>query len=147
MELVLAVEDPTADDIRALVGRHLAHAVAVTPPGYVHALVVDDLLGPDVTLYGARREGELVGIGALRHLSDAHAEIKSMHTEEAERGRGIGQAVLVHLLSVAATRGYERVSLETGTMAAFAPARTLYQRAGFAVCTPFGDHTHNPQSV
>lgn len=122
MELAFELVDPTNHEVRALLDRHLEYAHEVTPSGHVHALPVEGLLSPDVTLYGARRSGELVGVGALRQLNESHAEIKSMHTREDVRGEGIGRAMLLNLLSVAAAQGYERVSLETGTMDAFAPA-------------------------
>jgi putative acetyltransferase len=147
MALVFAVEDPRSEDVRVLLGRHLEFAYETTPPGHVHALSVDGLLGPDITLYGARRNGEVLGLGALRRLTDSHAEIKSMHTKAAVRGQGVGLAMLLHLLSVAAAGNYARVSLETGTMEAFAPARSLYESAGFVGCAPFGDYTDNPHSV
>jgi putative acetyltransferase len=69
-----------------------------------------------------------------------HAEIKSMHTAQAARGRGLGRAMLRHLLGVARERGVRRVSLETGTVPPFAPARALYASAGFRPCGPFGDY-------
>lgn len=147
MELAFELVDPTNHEVRALLDRHLEYAHEVTPSGHVHALPVEGLLSPDVTLYGARRSGELVGVGALRQLNESHAEIKSMHTREDVRGEGIGRAMLLNLLSVAAAQGYERVSLETGTMDAFAPARSLYEGAGFVRCAPFGNYTDNPNSV
>jgi len=82
----------------------------------------------------------VLGIGAIRHLGPDQAEIKSMHTAEAARGRGIGRSMLAHLLEVARTRGFRRVSLETRTTAAFAPARALYQSAGFTSCGPFAGY-------
>lgn len=84
--------------------------------------------------------GSLLGIGAIKRLGPHHAEIKSMHTAEAERGRGIGRAMLTHLLDVARGRGFRRVSLETGATAAFAPALALYQSAGFVPCGPFAGY-------
>ncbi len=63
-----------------------------------------------------------------------------MHTAQAARGRGIGRAMLGHLLGLARGHGYRRVSLETGTMIEFAPARTLYHSAGFVACGPFADY-------
>jgi putative acetyltransferase len=63
-----------------------------------------------------------------------------MHTAEVARGRGIGRAILTHLLEQARARGVRRVSLETGTTAAFAPARMMYARAGFVPCGPFADY-------
>ena len=91
-------------------------------------------------MFSFRAHGILLGIGAIRCLSPDHAEIKSMHTAEAARGRGIGRAMLTHLLEVARTRGFRRVSLETGTTAAFAAARALYHSAGFISCGPFASY-------
>ena len=88
--------------------------------------------------------GSLLGIGAIKRLGPHHAEIKSMHTAEVARGRGIGRAMLTYLLGVARTGGFRRVSLETGTTAAFAPARALYESAGFVPCGPFGSYKDTP---
>ena len=141
----ITVDDPRATDVRELLGRHLAFARAVTPPQDVHALDIDGLLDPAVTFYSLRLGGELLGVGALKQLDPHHAELKSMHTAEALRGRGIGRAMLDHLLAVARERGCRRVSLETGSMDAFAPARSLYATAGFRPSGPFGDYrpSHN----
>ena len=147
MEVVIAVDDPRVDDVRALLEAHLAFSRAVTPPGHVHALGIDGLLDPAVTFFSAHRGGVLVGIGALKRLDASHAEVKSMHTSEAARGQGVGRAMVDHLLAVAAERNYQRVSLETGTMDAFAPARSLYTKVGFAPCEPFGEYTANPYSI
>ena len=146
-DLVIADDDPGAADVRALLAGHLAFARDQSPPEHVHALDVDGLLEPDVRFFGARRRGQLLGVGVLRHLDDEHAEIKSMHTVEAARGRGVGRAMVAHLVAVAHERGYRRVSLETGTMEAFAPARALYASSGFRPCQPFAAYTINPYSV
>jgi putative acetyltransferase len=110
-------------------------------------LAVDALLDPNVTLFSARRDGALLGIGALKEIDPWHGEVKSMHTAEASRRRGVGRAIVEHLLAVAADRSYERVSLETGTMPAFLPARTMYESLGFNQCEPFGEYTANPNSI
>jgi putative acetyltransferase len=147
VDLIIAVADPNADDVRALLDRHLTFARGQSPPGHVHALNTGAWADPGLTLFGARRGGSLVGVGAIRRLDDAHAELKAMHTRAEARGQGVGQAMLTHLLRVAEARGYQRVSLETGTMDAFAPARALYRKAGFRPCPPFGPYTVNPHSV
>ncbi len=146
MGLVVAAEDPRVDDVQALLERHLAFARTVTPPAGVHALDVDGLLDPTVTFFTARRDGELLGVGAFKELSRSHAEVKSMHTVEAVRGQGVGRALVDHLLSVAADRNYLRVNLETGTMDAFAWARSLYEHVGFRPCAPFGQYAESPTS-
>jgi putative acetyltransferase len=122
----IAVDDPTRSDVRALVERHVEFA--------------DGLIDPAITVFSFRAHGTVLGIGALKRLGPHHAEIKSMHTAEAARGRGIGRAILAHLVDVAHTLGVRRVSLETGTTLAFAPARALYEDVGFVECGPFADY-------
>ena len=144
---VIAVDDPRADDVRALLESHLAFAHQHSPPEDVHALDTDALLDTAITFFSARRQRELIAIGALKELDDRHGELKSMHTAARERGRGAGTLMVEHLLDVARQRGYHRVSLETGTMDAFTSARRLYARSGFTPCAPFGDYTVSPNSV
>jgi len=147
-QLVITEDDPGAGDVRELLARHLEFAHAHSPPEDVFALDSETLSRDrHVTLFSARADGVLLGVGALRHLDRTHAEIKSMHTSADARGRGVGRAMLTQLLAVARERGYARVSLETGTMAAFAPARALYASAGFTPCAPFGDYRQGPHSV
>jgi putative acetyltransferase len=138
---VIEVDDPRRDDVRALLEAHLAFArsVALTPAD-VHALDLEGLLDPAITFFSVRSDGEVLGVGALKLLDDGHAELKSMHTALAARRRGVGRALVEHLLEVAAERGVRRVSLETGAAEAFAPARTLYASFGFVPCGPFGDY-------
>lgn len=143
----IAVEDPRAPDVLQLLDTHLAFARAASPPEDVHALDADGLTSDDVTFFAMREGGTLLGVGALRELDAGHGEIKSMHTARSARGNGVGRAILDHLLATARARGYQRVSLETGTMEEFAAARSLYTRAGFTVCPPFGDYFISPHSV
>ena len=136
----IAVDDPHKLDVGALLDHHRRFALAQTPPEHSFALDGDGLSDPAVTLYSFRAHGGLLAIGAIKRLGPDHAEIKSKHTAEAARGRGIGRAMLTQLLGVARTRGFRRVSLETGTMQAFAPARALYESAGFVPCAPFAGY-------
>jgi putative acetyltransferase len=137
---VITEDDPREPDVRALLRRHLEFALGQTPPEHSFALDAGGLLDPAITFYSYRDGGALLGVGALKELAPRHGEIKSMHTAEQARGRGVGRAMLSHLLTVARTRGYRQVSLETGTMAAFEPARSLYADAGFVPCGPFADY-------
>jgi putative acetyltransferase len=143
----ILLDDPRAPDVRALLDVHLEFARAPTPPEDAHALDVDGLLDPAVTFFSYRAGGTLLAVGALMRLDGEHAEIKSMHTAEHARGRGLGRIMLGHLIAVARERGYRRVSLETGSMAEFAPARSLYASAGFHPCEPFGDYRASPNST
>jgi putative acetyltransferase len=145
---VIAADDPRTDDVRALLARHLAFAHATTAPEDVFALDVDALADPAVAFFSFRDgDGSVLGVGALKRLDDAHAEIKSMHTAQEARGRGIGRAMVEHLLTVARQRGFARVSLETGAGPAFAPARALYAHAGFVPCGAFGPYEASENSA
>lgn len=137
---VIAVDDPRADDVRALLEQHLAFADSESPPEDVHALDVAALTGPGITFVSCRESGRLLGVGALQSLDGRHGELKSMHTAATARGRGVGAAVLAHLVGLARDRGFERLSLETGTTDGFAPARRLYARHGFVACGPFAGY-------
>lgn len=145
-ETDIAVEDPRAEDVRAVLGRHLEFMHAQSPPEDVHALDADGLVDPAVTFFSLRRDGELVALGALKRLDPRHAEVKSMHTVEAMRGKGVAAAMVRHLIAVARAGSVDRLSLETGTGPAFAPARALYASAGFVPCGPFADYVESPYS-
>jgi len=144
---VVAADDPLAADVRELLELHLRFAAAHSPPQDMHALGVMDLLGGNVQFFSVRERGELLGVGAVKHLDDHHAELKSVHTAEAARRRGVARRMVAHLVSAARARGCTRVSLETGSMEAFAPSRALYRSAGFELCEPFGSYVASPNSV
>ena len=140
MELAIRADDPRAEDVRELLAIHLQFSRGVTPVEYSFALDVDQLLGPSVSFFSARRAGQLVGVAALKRLDRIHGELKSMHTREAERGRGVGRALVEHVLEFARGAGYRRVSLESGATEDFVAARTLYASIGFKPCAAFGDY-------
>lgn len=145
------LDDPR---VRAVLHEHVARARAETARGSAHALDLAGLRAADVTFWSAWLDDDrealtatVAGVGALRQLSGDHGEVKSMYAVESFRGRGIGGALLRHILAEAASRGMTRVSLETGAWAYFAPARALYARHGFVPCPPFGDYEADPNSV
>jgi putative acetyltransferase len=145
--LRIAEADPREAGVRELVERHLAFGRSFTPLEDAHALAVEELLDPSITLFAAREDGTVLAVGALKYLGDDEGELKTMHTAEPARGRGLGRAMLAHLLAEARRRNYRRVSLETGSMDAFAPARALYKGAGFTPCAPFASYRRSPHSV
>lgn len=140
-------DDPLEPEVTRLLRAHLAFAAEHSPPEHVHALDVERLVEPGVSFFSIREDGEVLGVGALKQLDGSHGELKSIHTAAAARGRGVGRAMVDHLLDVARSRGMQRVSLETGTMEAFAPSRALYESLGFAVTEPFGGYWTNEYSV
>lgn len=138
--VTIAEDDLAGEDVRALIALHLAGMHAESPACKVHALPLEKLRQPGVTFYAARVDGEVAAIGAIKHLDPTHGELKSMRAAPAWRGKGLGEAMLVHLLAVARARGYTRVSLETGRTEAFAPAVALYKKHGFENCDAFADY-------
>jgi putative acetyltransferase len=144
MEVDIAVDDPRAEDVTALLAIHLGFARSSTPREYSFALDVEQLIDPAVTFFSARNAGRLIGVAALKRLDREHGELKSMHTVAAERGRGVGRALVDHIVAFATTEGYQRVSLETGSTDDFVSARTLYTKMGFRPCAPFGAYRASP---
>lgn len=143
----IRIDDLEHPAMHALLAEHLAQMHAQSPACSVHALDISRLRAPGITVWSAWDGERLLGCGALKQLSPTHGEIKSMRTTAAQRGKGIGKALLAHLLAEARRRGYERVSLETGATAAFLPAQRMYESAGFVRCGPFGEYREDPHSV
>lgn len=134
-------------DVQALVQEHIDEMLSNTPIESVHTLPLDSLRKPELTFWSVWHQGELCGCGALKELDGTHGEIKSMRTKTKFLRMGVGQAMLNRIISEANMRGYNRLSLETGSTEAFKPALTLYEQNGFEVCGPFGDYKHDPHSV
>ena len=143
----IELDDLSRPEIHALLSEHLRNMYALSPPESVHALDLGRLRSPEITFWTAWDGTLLIGCGALKELDARHGEIKSMRTPEALRRRGAGRAILNHIIGVARSRGYQRLSLETGSMEAFRPAQMLYASAGFTVCGPFGEYLDDPNSA
>lgn len=133
--------------MRALLLRHHALMRSQSPAESCHVMDPDTLLEAGGALLGIRRDGVLLGLGALVEIGPQMGEIKSMHTAQEARGQGVGRQLVAALLDLAQVRGLHRVSLETGSDDAMAPARHIYTAAGFHECPPFGSYTHDPLSV
>lgn len=143
----ILVTDPLDEGVRRLLEEHLADMYASSPAESVHALDPEALRDPAITFFAAFDSGVVIATGAIKALSDTDAELKSMRTTEAARGRGVGQQMLAHLVSEARSRGYRALRLETGTQDYFAPARRLYARSGFVEGPPFAHYVLDPNSV
>lgn len=133
--------------VRALITHHATTARAQTARGSDHAFGADTLESADIQFFAAWDGDVVAAIGALKRLSAAHGEIKSMHTAATHRRRGAGSAMLEHLIGTARAMGMTRVSLETGSWPFFDGARAFYTRAGFTECPPFEGYTEDPNSV
>ena len=140
-------DDPFEPRVAALLREHLESVEQVEPSDVVYVLGPEELRAPDITLWSAWHGPELVGCCALKELEPEHGEIKSMRTSEAHLRKGVGAALLGHMVEVARRRSYRRLSLETGSQDAYVPARSLYARFGFVLCEPYGEYTEDPNSV
>ena len=145
--MIVRPDAPDAADVRELLEQHLVLMRSQSPPQDVHALAGGDLQEVAVAFLSCRQEGRLLGIGALARVTGTHAELKSMHTAHAARGRGVGRLVLRSLLEVAVLQGFSRVSLETGSQPEFDAARGLYVSEGFVSCEPFGGYLPSDAST
>lgn len=143
----IRIDDLRGPEIARLLAEHLEAAARVSPRKSRHALDLDGLRKPEITFWTIWEGQELAGCGALRELDAGHGEIKSMRTATAHLRRGVASAMLRHIITEARRRGYGRLSLETGSMDYFIPARRLYQRFGFAECGPFASYVEDPNSV
>jgi len=143
----IEIDDLSRPEVRELLNEHLTSMDELLPPHSVHTLDLTKLREPNITFWTAWNDTVLLGCAALKELDPLHGEIKSMRTPQALRRRGAARALLTHIIDVAKSRGYKRLSLETGSMDAFIPAQKLYESYGFTYCGPFGDYRDDPNSV
>jgi len=143
----IRIDDLQGSAIQALLQEHLDDMHATSPPESVHALDLDALRHPNITFWTAWNNDELLGCGALKQLSPEHAELKSMRTARTQLRKGVARTMLRHILSVAQARGFQRISLETGTPAPFVAAQKLYASEGFVACGPFANYLLDPYSL
>ena len=143
----IRVDDLRGAEIVELLQEHLRSMERVSPPESRHALDLAGLRQPEITFWTVWEGTELAGCGALKALDEAHGEIKSMRTAYAHQRKGVASRLLRHMIAEAERRGYRRLSLETGAMDYFEPARRLYATFGFERCGPFDKYIEDPNSV
>ncbi|MEK4075005.1 MULTISPECIES: GNAT family N-acetyltransferase [Paenibacillus] len=143
----IKVDDLSGVQVKALIAEHLQGMAADSPPESIHALNLDGLKEPEITFWCAWEGDDLLGCGAIKELDPEHAELKSMRTASAHLRKGVARKILAHIMEVATDRGYKRISLETGSMDSFIPARKLYEDFGFEYCEPFADYVLDPNST
>lgn len=146
-DIDIRVDDLSGDAIRDLIAFHLDGMHDTSPAESVHALDVEGLRHPSVTFWSAWIDGDLAGIGALKTIDAERGELKSMRVDDRFRGRGVGRALLRHIVAEARGRGMTSLWLETGSPDDFVPAQRLYESEGFIRCGPFEGYTDDPFSV
>ena len=142
MSVGISVETPLSDDVRRLVAALNEAALKLTPREFSHHLTVEQMAGPDMTLFVAREGGEAVAMGALRRHPGGIGEVKRMYTVPAHQGRGIGGRILGEIEALARREGLSRLVLETGNN--FDAALHVYRRDGFRECGPVLDYPPSP---
>ena len=143
----IKVDDLNGTEIAELLEQHIRDMRAISPPESKHALDLNGLRQPEITFWTVWDETSLAGCAALKELDPFHAEIKSMRTSPEHRNKGVASMLLRHIIDEAKRRNYRRLSLETGAMPFFAPARQLYLKFGFVCCAPFAEYREDPNSV
>ena len=147
MTITISREDPTTPEMVQILQTHLDFCREVTPAEFSFALDLSKLVSPEITVFGAKLNGDLVGVGAIRVFEPQHAELKSMHTLARARGHGVGTAMVEHITNYAREIGMKRLSLETGTKEAYKEARSLYEKLGFTYCEAFGDYVLSEYNI
>ncbi len=142
----IEIDNLERPQVLALLEEHLQDMYATSPPESVHALDVSKLKLPSITFWTGWDGEQLLGCVAMSQLEDGHAELKSMRTTPSARKQGVASRLLNHVIEQAKHQGIQRLSLETGSMAFFEPARRLYEKHGFVYCEPFGDYQPDPNS-
>ena len=145
--LFIRKDDLRGAQIQELLRQHLQSMTLYSPAESIHALDLDALRRPEVSFWSVWQGDALLGCGALQELEPRHGEVKSMRTAEAHRRKGVARVMLEHIIDEARRRGYARLSLETGSHSAFAPAHALYASKGFVFCGPFANYVPDPYSV
>ena len=141
-------DDPLRADVTALLRRHLEYAHANTAPEDVFALDVERLVDPAIAFFSFRDgDGALLAVGALKHLDPTHAEIKSMHTAQEARRRGIGRAMVAHLLDCRPRARLHPSQPRNRLSARVRAGRALYEAAGFEPCDAFADYRSSEASA
>ena len=131
----------------ALLDYHHRTMHVQTPKGSAHALDLTGLQSPAISLWTIWSGDILAGMGALKTLSPAEGEVKSMRTVEGSLRKGIGSVMLCHIIGAARERGMRRISLETGGSEPFKPAIAFYRAHGFTDYAPFAGYRPDPHSV
>jgi len=145
--LKIILDDLTDKRTLELISTHLAGMAENSPPESIHALNVKGLKRDNIAFYSAWEDEEIMGCGALKELTTKHGEVKSMRTVEKHLKKGVARVILQHIINEAKMRDYTKLSLETGSMEAFQPARRLYESFGFTYCEPFDKYTEDPNSL
>jgi putative acetyltransferase len=143
--LTIAVESPLQDEVRALIAALNEYLFTLTPPEHCFHLTVEQMAGPDTTVFIARESGKAVACGALRRHADGIGEVKRMYTVPEQQGKGIGGRILDQIIALAREEGLKRLVLETGDR--HPAAWRVYERAGFTRCGRVLDYPDSPWSV
>jgi putative acetyltransferase len=143
--MTIKVDDLTGPEIADLLRNYLQDVNALAEE--THALDLEGLRQPGITVWTIWNGNEIAGCGALKELEAHHVELKSVYISTRFLRSGVATTLLEHILAAAKARGYSRVSLETGTEDYFEPARRFYEACRFSICGPFGDYAEDPGSI
>jgi putative acetyltransferase len=145
-DLDIRQDDLSGGKIRGLLAFHLSGMRENSPPGTSYALDLSELQVPHITVWSAWFGEEIAGCGALKEIEPGWGEVKSMRTATAHLRKGVAAALLEHIIATAASRGYRRLSLETGTSTEYDAATALYRKRGFRNGEIFADYAPSPHN-
>lgn len=144
MTLIVEAGNPRDPQVVALLKASHALMESLFPPEDNHYLSIDALCTPDIHFYIAREGAAIIGCAALADKCK-YGELKSMFVSESARGKGAADALMRQLEDQARTLKLAVLKLETGNL--LHAAHKLYERHGFIMCLPFGNHIANDTSL
>ncbi|MCJ2181562.1 GNAT family N-acetyltransferase [Novosphingobium sp. 1949] len=144
--MTIVRDDPAAPHLAALLALHVGEVQAALGE-FAYALDASGLSSPEVTFWSAWDGEELAGFAGLKRIDARACEVKSMRAAPSMRGKGVGRALMDHLIAAAREGGYETLFLETAVTPMHVPAVALYRSAGFVECPVFGDYRPGPHSL
>lgn len=145
MAVTIAAESPLQDDVRALIAELNDTLLDLTPPEFCFHMTVEEMAGPETTVFVARDGGDAVACGALLRHGEGIGEVKRMYTRPSHQGRRLGGRILDEIISCARREDIARLVLETGDR--HDAAWRIYERAGFTRCGPILDYPDSGYSI
>ena len=145
MSILIAIESPLQDDVRALIAALNAHMLTLTPAEFCFHMTAEQMAESDTTVFIARDNSEAIAMGALRRCGGGIGEVKRMYTKPECQGRGIGGMILAEIETLALGEGIGCLVLETGDR--HPAAWRVYERGGFSRCGCVLDYPDSIWSV
>lgn len=115
-ELAIRVADFDSPAVQSLLAEW-NEELRATVPGYSpiggSRVQASDFGPPDGAFLMAESDGETIGCGGLRRLTQSSGEVKRLYVRPNSRGQGVGRSLLLELEAAARESGFAQLRLDT----------------------------------